>query len=235
MQKLEMVYEGKAKRVFKTDNEKVFYIAYKDDATAFNGEKKGTIHAKGSVNNQMSAILFEMLEEKGIPTHFEELVNDTDMLVKAVEILPIEVIVRNIAAGSLAKRLGLEEGTVMKSTVLELSYKDDDLGDPMINDYHVAAMGMATKEQLAVVKEYAFKVNEILVDFFKGKNITLVDFKLEFGLYEGKVILADEISPDTCRLWDSTTSKKLDKDRFRRDLGGVEEVYQEVLGRLKNK
>lgn len=235
MQKLEMVYEGKAKRVFKTDNDKVFYIAYKDDATAFNGEKKGTIHAKGSVNNQMSAIMFEMLEEKGIPTHFEELINETDMLVKAVEILPIEVIVRNIAAGSLAKRLGLEEGTVMKSTVLELCYKDDDLGDPMINDYHVEAMGMATKDQLIVVKEYAFKVNEFLVDFFKEKNITLVDFKLEFGLFDGKVILADEISPDTCRLWDSETNKKLDKDRFRRDLGGVEEVYQEVLGRLKNK
>lgn len=235
MEKLEMLYEGKAKRVFKTENEKVYYIAYKDDATAFNGEKKGTIHAKGSVNNQMSAIMFEMLEEKGIPTHFEKLISDTDMLVKAVEILPIEVIVRNIAAGSLAKRLGLEEGTIMKSTVLELCYKDDDLGDPMINDYHVEAMGMATKDQLAQVKTYALQVNDFLVEFFKDKNIKLVDFKLEFGLFEGKVILADEISPDTCRLWDSETNKKLDKDRFRRDLGGVEEVYQEVLGRLQNK
>jgi len=233
MEKLDLLYEGKAKKVFKTDDEKVYYVSYKDDATAFNGEKKGSIADKGSVNNQMSAIMFEMLEEKGIPTHFIELLNDRDMLVKAVEILQIEVIVRNIAAGSLAKRLGLEEGTIMNSTVLELCYKDDDLGDPMINDYHVEAIGLATKEQLAVVKEYALKVNELLVDFFKGKNIKLVDFKLEFGVYEGKVILADEISPDTCRLWDSETNKKLDKDRFRRDLGGVEEVYQEVLGRLK--
>jgi len=235
MEKLEMLYEGKAKRVYKTDDENIYYIAYKDDATAFNGEKKGQIHLKGSVNNQMSAILFEMLEEKGIPTHFEKLISETDMLVKAVEILPLEVIVRNIAAGSLAKRLGLEEGTPMQSTVLEFCYKNDDLGDPMINDYHIEAMKLATKEQLDVVKDYAFQVNDLLVDFFKGKNITLVDFKLEFGVFDGKVILADEISPDTCRLWDSETNKKLDKDRFRRDLGEVEEVYQEVLGRLQNK
>lgn len=233
MKKMELLYEGKAKKVYKTDNEKINYIAYKDDATAFNGKKKGTIHAKGSVNNQMSAIMFEMLEEKGIPTHFEELINETDMLVKAVKILPIEVIVRNIAAGSLAKRLGLEEGTKMKSVVLELCYKDDDLGDPIINDYHIEAIGLATKEQLKVVKDYALRVNELLVDFFKNKNITLVDFKLEFGIFENEVILADEISPDTCRLWDSETNRKLDKDRFRRNLGDVEEVYQEVLGRLK--
>lgn len=233
MQKLEMLYEGKAKRVYKTSKEDIFHIVYKDDATAFNGVKKGTISGKGSVNNQMSAILFQMLEEKGVPTHFVELLNEREMLVKAVEILPLEVIVRNIAAGSLAKRLGLDEGVVMKETVLEFCYKNDDLGDPMINDYHIAAIDLASLDQVAVIKDYAFKINEVLVDYFKERDIKLVDFKIEFGVHKGQVILADEISPDTCRLWDAQTDKKLDKDRFRRDLGDVEEVYQEVLNRLK--
>ncbi|MGF7059472.1 phosphoribosylaminoimidazolesuccinocarboxamide synthase [Brassicibacter mesophilus] len=232
MKKLEMLYEGKAKKVFKTEDEKRYIVEYKDDATAFNGEKKGTIVGKGVVNNKMSALLFKMLEEKGVPNHFEELINDREMIVKAVKILPLEVIVRNIAAGSLAKRLGLAEGTVLKSTVLEFCYKDDELGDPIINEYHIEAIELATDEQIDIIKEYALKVNEILVDFFGQKNMKLVDFKLEFGTYDGKVILADEISPDTCRLWDKDTDKKLDKDRFRRDLGDVEEAYEEVLGRL---
>ncbi|MGB4440500.1 MAG: phosphoribosylaminoimidazolesuccinocarboxamide synthase [Sedimentibacter sp.] len=235
MKKLEMVYEGKAKKVFKTDDEKKYIVEYKDDATAFNGEKKGTIAGKGAVNNKMSAALFALLEEEGIPTHQIELLNDRESLVKAVKILPLEVIVRNVAAGSLAKRLGLEEGFPMKKTVLEFSYKNDALGDPMVNDYHIQAMEYATDEQLDTVKSYALKINEILKKFFMEINIKLIDFKLEFGLYEGKVILADEISPDTCRLWDADTNKKLDKDRFRRDMGGVEEVYQEVLERINKK
>lgn len=233
MEKLEMLYEGKAKRVYKTDNPDIYHIVYKDDATAFNGEKKGSILDKSAVNNQMSAIMFKMLEEKGIPTHLVEVINEREMLVKAVEILPIEVIVRNIAAGSLAKRLGLEEGFVMPKTVLEFSYKDDDLGDPMINDYHIASMAYATDAQVETIKKYAFMINENLCAYFKERDMKLVDFKIEFGLHKGQVILADEISPDTCRLWDAHTNKKLDKDRFRRDLGDVEEAYQEVLGRLK--
>jgi len=233
MEKLEMLYEGKAKRVYKTDNPDVYHIVYKDDATAFNGEKKGSIQDKGAVNNQMSAIMFKMLEEKGVPTHLVELLNEREMLVKAVEILPLEVIVRNIAAGSLAKRLGLEEGFVMPKTVLEFCYKNDDLGDPMINDYHIDSMGLATPDQLEAIKKYAMMINDNLVAYFKERQIKLVDFKVEFGLYKGQVILADEISPDTCRLWDAETNRKLDKDRFRRDLGDVEEAYQEVLGRLK--
>ncbi len=232
MQKLEMLYEGKAKRVFKTDDEKRYIVSYKDDATAFNGEKKGTIADKGVVNNKMSAVIFKMLEEKGIPTHLVELLNDRETLVKAVKILPLEVIPRNIAAGSLAKRLGLEEGTVLQRPVLELCYKDDALGDPMINEDHVLAIGLATEEQLKKVREYAMKINDILVKYFADRGMKLVDFKVEFGLYDGEVILADEISPDTCRLWDAKTNKKLDKDRFRRDLGDVEEAYQEVLNRL---
>lgn len=233
MEKLEMLYEGKAKKVFKTNDPDIYHIQYKDDATAFNGEKKGTILGKSAVNNQMSAILFEMLEKKGVPTHMVKLLNETEMLVKAVKILPIEVIVRNIAAGSLAKRLGLEEGTELKSTVLEFCYKNDELGDPMINDYHVAAMEMATADQVEMIKKYAFMINEVLVEYFKERKIKLVDFKIEFGVHKGEVILADEISPDTCRLWDAETNKKLDKDRFRRDLGDVEDAYQEVLSRLK--
>ena len=235
MEKLEMVYEGKAKKVYKTDNLKQYIVEYKDDATAFNGEKKGTITGKGVVNNKMSAALFALLEKEGVPTHQLELLNDRESLVKAVKILPLEVIVRNVAAGSLAQRLGLEEGVPMKETVLEFSYKNDALGDPMINDYHIRAMEFATEEQLDAVKAYALKVNEVLKNFFLEINIKLIDFKLEFGVYEGKVILADEISPDTCRLWDAETNKKLDKDRFRRDMGGVEEVYQEVLSRISSK
>ncbi|RKD29057.1 phosphoribosylaminoimidazolesuccinocarboxamide synthase [Thermohalobacter berrensis] len=228
-----MVYEGKAKKVYKTEDEKKYIVEYKDDATAFNGVKKGTIKGKGIINNKMSALLFKILEEKGIPTHFEELISDREMIVKAVKILPIEVIVRNIAAGSLAKRLGLEEGTELKTTVLEFCYKKDELGDPMINEYHIKAIELATEEQLEKVKDYALKINDILVKFFKSKGIKLIDFKLEFGLYDGEVILADEISPDTCRLWDAETNKKLDKDRFRRDLGDVEKSYIEVLERIK--
>ncbi|WZL73928.1 phosphoribosylaminoimidazolesuccinocarboxamide synthase [Clostridiaceae bacterium 35-E11] len=233
MKKLEMLYEGKAKKVYKTEDDKRYIVEYKDDATAFNGEKKGSIGDKGIVNNKMSAVLFKMLEEKGIPTHFEELLSDREMLVKAVKILPLEVIVRNVAAGSLAKRLGLEEGTPMKSTVLEFSYKDDALGDPMINDYHIEAIELATKEQVNTIKDYALKINEVLLVFFQEKGLKLIDFKLEFGVHEGNVILADEISPDTCRLWDIETNKKMDKDRFRRDLGDVEQTYQEVLARLQ--
>jgi phosphoribosylaminoimidazole-succinocarboxamide synthase len=235
MEKLEMLYEGKAKKVYKTDNDKQYIVDYKDDATAFNGVKKGTIIGKGVVNNKMSAALFALLEENGIPTHQIELLSDRESLVKAVTILPLEVIVRNVSAGSLAQRLGIEEGIPMKETVLEFSYKNDDLGDPMINDYHIYAMEFATREQLDTVKKYALKVNEILSKFFLERNIKLIDFKLEFGLYDGQVILADEISPDTCRLWDAETNKKLDKDRFRRDMGGVEEVYQEVLDRISKK
>lgn len=235
MIKLEMIYEGKAKKVYKTDNSKQYIVEYKDDATAFNGEKKGTIVGKGVVNNKMSAALFSLLEEEGIPTHQIELLNDRESLVKAVKILPLEVIVRNVAAGSLANRLGLDEGVVLKKTVLEFCYKNDALGDPMINDYHIAAMEFATDEQLTTIKKYSLKINEILKNFFIEKNIRLIDFKLEFGLFDGEIILADEISPDTCRLWDAQTNKKLDKDRFRRDLGGVEEVYQEVLQRINQK
>ncbi len=232
MEKLEMLYEGKAKKVFKTDDDKKYIVEYKDDATAFNGVKKGTIVGKGVINNKMSAQLFTLLEKENIPTHFEKLLNDREMLVKAVKILPLEVIVRNVAAGSLSKRLGLKEGTKLKSTVLEFSYKNDELGDPLVNDYHIKAMELSTDEQLNIIKDYAFKINDILIKFFREKNMKLIDFKLEFGLYDGKVILADEISPDTCRLWDVETNEKLDKDRFRRDLGNVEEAYEEVLSRL---
>jgi phosphoribosylaminoimidazole-succinocarboxamide synthase len=233
MKKLEMLYEGKAKKVYKTDDTKRYIVEYKDDATAFNGVKKGTIAGKGEINNKMSALLFKLLEDKGIPTHFEELISDREMIVKAVKILPIEVIVRNVAAGSLAKRLGLEEGTELKTTVLEFCYKNDELGDPMINEYHIKAVELATEEQIEEIKKYALEINTVLVDFFKERNIRLIDFKLEFGLYDGKVILADEISPDTCRFWDANTNKKLDKDRFRRDLGDVEEAYKEVLDRIR--
>lgn len=233
MKKLDMIYEGKAKKVYKTDDEKLYIVDYKDDATAFNGEKKGTIIGKGIVNNKMSAAMFLLLEENGVPTHFEKLLSDRESLVKAVKIVPLEVIIRNVVAGSFAKRMGLEEGTALKETILEFSYKDDALGDPMINDSHVYALGLATREQVEIIKKYAFKVNEVLTKYFLEKGIKLVDFKLEFGMYEGKIILADEISPDTSRLWDLKTNEKLDKDRFRRDLGGVEETYQEVLKRIQ--
>lgn len=228
----EMIYEGKAKKVFATDDKDVVLVSYKDDATAFNGLKKGTISGKGVVNNKCSNHLFKLLEKKGIHTHFIEEVSDTDTFVRRVEIVPIEVIVRNIAAGSLSKRLGIPEGTVLKRTVLEFSYKNDELGDPMINDYHALAMELATEEELATIKTMAFRINDILRKLMSRINIDLIDFKLEFGRYHGEIILADEISPDTCRFWDHTTKMKLDKDRFRRDLGGVEDAYQEVLKRM---
>lgn len=233
MDKKTMLYEGKAKKVYQTEDPNRYVVEYKDDATAFNGVKKGTIVGKGAVNNRMSAHLFKMLEDNGVPTHFEELLNDREMVVKAVKILPLEVIIRNVAAGSMSKRLGIEEGTVLPISTLEFSYKNDAYGDPLINDDHAVAMGLATREQLAQVREFAFRINSLLQAYFLKKGIKLIDFKLEFGLYEGQVILADEISPDTCRLWDLETDKKLDKDRFRRDLGGVEEVYQEVLHRIE--
>ena len=231
--KLEQLYEGKAKKVFRTDNPEVYLVSYKDDATAFNGEKKGTILGKGAINNRVTNYLMNILEKKGIPTHLVEEVNDTDTLVKKVEIISLEVIVRNLAAGSLAKRLGLEEGFVLPKTVLEFSYKDDALGDPMVNDYHIFAMGYATEEDLDAIKKYALMVNDFLKDYLKDANINLIDFKLEFGkTTDGTIVLADEISPDTCRFWDMTTGEKLDKDRFRRDLGNVESAYKEVRKRL---
>lgn len=233
MEKTTQLYEGKAKKVYATDTPDVYIVDYKDDATAFNGEKKGTIIGKGVINNTVTNRLMKMLEENGIPTHFIEQLSDRETAVRAVKIVPLEVIVRNIAAGSLSKRLGLPEGTQLKKTVLEFSYKDDALGDPMINDYHVFAMDLCSAEELDLIKSYALKINEILVPFFKKLNIDLVDFKLEFGkLSDGKIVLADEISPDTCRFWDSTTHEKLDKDRFRRDLGNVEGAYKEILRRL---
>ncbi|KPU27052.1 phosphoribosylaminoimidazole-succinocarboxamide synthase [Caloranaerobacter sp. TR13] len=231
--KKEFVYEGKAKRVYKTDDEKVYLIEYKDDATAFNGEKKGTIENKGIINNKMSAMLFELLEKAGIETHFVRLIDERQMLVKAVEIVPIEVIVRNVAAGSLAKRLGFKEGIQLETTVLEFCYKNDELGDPLINDYHIQALKLADKEELEAIKEKALKINEILVKFFEKIGLKLIDFKLEFGRYDGRIILADEISPDTCRLWDKESNQKMDKDRFRRDLGKVEDAYREVLRRVE--
>lgn len=232
LEKLQMLYEGKAKKVYKTNKEGVYIVSYKDDATAFNGEKKGIIVDKGIVNNQMSAILFKLLGEMGIENHFIQLLNEREMLVKAVTIRPLEVIIRNVAAGSMTKRLGIEEGKVLNKPVLEFCYKNDALGDPLINEDHVLALELATEGEIAEIKEKSLRINEILQQYFTTKNLLLIDFKLEFGLFEGRVILADEISPDTCRLWDSNTMEKLDKDRFRRDLGAVEEAYQEVLKRL---
>ena len=232
MKKLEQMYEGKAKKVFLTDNEDCVIVDYKDDATAFNGQKKGTIESKGIVNNRVSNHLFKLLEKDGIKTHFVEEISDRETVVKKVSIVPIEVIVRNIAAGSLSKRLGLPEGTKLKHTVLEFCYKDDALGDPMINDYHILAMGLATKEEIQKISDMSFHVNSFLTNYLKDLGIELIDFKLEFGRYKGDIILADEISPDTCRFWDSKTGEKLDKDRFRRDLGNVEDAYAEILKRL---
>ena len=233
MQKLEQLYEGKAKKVFRTDDPELYIVDYKDDATAFNGQKKGTIASKGVVNNKMSAIIFQQLEENGVPTHLVRLLSDRETLVKAVKILPLEVIIRNVAAGSFSQKYGVEEGRELAKTVLEFSYKNDSLGDPMINDDHILALGLATQEQLDTVRKYAFMINDFLKDFFLKSGFKLIDFKIEFGLYDGEVILADEISPDTCRLWDVRTGEKMDKDRFRRDLGGVEETYQEVLKRVE--
>ena len=235
VKKLEQLYEGKAKKVFATSDPDLVLVSYKDDATAFNGLKKGQILGKGSVNNRASNMLFRMLEAKGIPTHYVKELSDTETLVKKVKIIPLEVIVRNVAAGSLSKRIGYPEGASLLCPVLEFSYKNDELGDPMINDYHALAMGIATEEDLKTIKAMALKINEILTAFFKEINIDLIDFKLEFGVFHDKIILADEISPDTCRFWDSTTHEKLDKDRFRRDMGGVEDAYQEVMKRLLGK
>ena len=233
MKRLEMIYEGKAKKVYKTDDEALYIVEYKDDATAFNGLKKGTITNKGIMNNRISEKLFSLLEEKGVDTHQVERISDREVVIKKVKIIPLEVLVRNYAAGSLSKRLGLEEGVKLNSTVLEFSYKNDELGDPMVNDYHIKAIGIATEQEVAKITEMALKINEILSEFMLTKGILLVDFKLEFGKTpDGKIILADEISPDTCRLWDAVTLEKMDKDRFRRDMGKVEEGYMEVVRRL---
>ena len=233
MQKLEQLYEGKAKKVFRTDDPELYIVDYKDDATAFNGLKKGTIESKGIINNKVTNYLMKMLGEKGIPTHYVEEISDRETIVKRVSIVPLEVIVRNIAAGSLSKRLGLPEGTKLAHTVLEFCYKDDALGDPMVNEYHIYAMNLATPEEVKTISDYALRVNEILAEFLSHAKIELIDFKLEFGrLPDGTIILADEISPDTCRFWDSETGEKLDKDRFRRDLGNVEGAYKEILHRL---
>jgi phosphoribosylaminoimidazole-succinocarboxamide synthase len=232
MEKLDMLYEGKAKKVYKTDAEDIYIVDYKDDATAFNGLKKGTILGKGVVNNKMSNHLFRLLEKEGVPTHYVEELSDRETAVKKVEIVPLEVIIRNFSAGSFAKKLGMEEGKKLLIPTLEFSYKDDALGDPMINDYYAIAIGVATREEINQISELAFKVNEVLCQYFAECGIQLIDFKLEFGRYQGQIILADEISPDTCRLWDIITHDKLDKDRFRRDLGNVEDAYQEVFRRL---
>ena len=232
MEKKEQLYEGKAKKVFATENPDVVIVDYKDDATAFNGEKKGTIVGKGVINNRMTNHVFQLLEKEGVPTHFIEELSDRETAVKKVEIVPLEVIIRNIAAGSFSKRLGVKEGTPFKQPTIEFSYKNDELGDPLINSYFALALDLAAEEEIETIKKYAFKVNEVLKAYFIQADIELVDFKIEFGRYKGEIILADEISPDTCRLWDIHTHEKLDKDRFRRDLGKVEEAYQEVYKRL---
>ncbi|MBR6219097.1 MAG: phosphoribosylaminoimidazolesuccinocarboxamide synthase [Clostridia bacterium] len=233
MEKLKQLYEGKAKKVYATADENLYIVSYKDDATAFNGLKKGTIAGKGVINNRMSNLLMQMLETRGVPTHFVRELSDRDTLVKKVSIVPLEVIIRNISAGSFAKRYGVEEGIVFDAPTIEFSYKNDDLGDPLLNRYHALALKLATEEEIDLITRYAFRVNEVLKDYFLKLNITLVDFKLEFGrLPDGSIVLADEISPDTCRFWDRDTGEKLDKDRFRRDLGGVEDAYNEVMRRL---
>jgi phosphoribosylaminoimidazole-succinocarboxamide synthase len=229
MQKIKQIYEGKAKKIFTTDKEDIYIQEFKDDATAFDATKRGTIMGKGVVNNKISCKLFKLLEDNSITTHFIEILNDRDMAVKKVEIVPIEVTMRNIVAGGMAKLLGLDEGIILEEPVLEYHYKEDKLHDPLINDYHIKALKLATEAELDTIKEQSFKINDILKDFFAKKNIDLVDFKLEFGRCKGSIILADEISPDTCRFWEKGTKRKMDKDRFRRDLGNIEETYQEVL------
>lgn len=234
MTKGEQLYEGKAKKVFATEDKELLIVSYKDDATAFNGLKKGTISGKGVINNKMSNLLMQRLEKTGVPTHFVKELSDRETLVKRVSIVPLEVIIRNIAAGSFSKRYGVDEGVVFDNPTIEFSYKNDELGDPLINEYHAIAMKLATEDEIATIKKYAFAVNEQLKAFWSECGVTLVDFKLEFGkLSNGSIVLADEISPDTCRLWDSKTGEKLDKDRFRRDLGGVEDAYAEVMKRLE--
>ena len=236
MQKKEQLYEGKAKKVFATDDPNLVIVSYKDDATAFNGEKKGTIAGKGAINNVMSNHMFQLLEQQGVPTHFVEQLSDRETVVKKVSIVPLEVIVRNISAGSFAKRYGVKEGIVFDEPTFELSYKNDNLGDPLMNDYHAIALKLATREEIELIKSMTFKINEVMKQYFDTLNVTLVDFKLEFGkTADGTIVLADEISPDTCRLWDKTTGEKLDKDRFRRDMGGVEEAYQEIMKRVMSK
>ena len=236
MEKKEQLYEGKAKKVFATDDPNLVIVDYKDDATAFNGEKKGTIAGKGAINNVMSNHMFQLLEQQGVPTHFVEQLSDRETVVKKVSIVPLEVIIRNISAGSFAKRYGVKEGIVFGEPTFELSYKNDDLGDPLMNDYHAIALGLATRAEIEQIKGMAFKVNEVMKQYFDTLNVTIVDFKLEFGkTADGTIVLADEISPDTCRLWDKTTGEKLDKDRFRRDMGGVEEAYQEIMNRVMGK
>ena len=233
MIKGKMIYEGKAKKVYETENPELLIVSYKDDATAFNGLKKGTIIGKGVINNRMSNLLMAHLEKVGVPTHFVEELSERDTLVKRVEIVPLEVIIRNISAGSFAKHYGVDEGIVFDEPTIEFSYKNDALADPLINEYHAIALKLATKEEIETIKNLSFKVNAELKKIWASRGVTLVDFKLEFGrLADGTIVLADEISPDTCRLWDSATQKKLDKDRFRRDLGGVEDAYQEIMARL---
>ena len=233
MEKQTQLYEGKAKKVFATDDPRRVIVSYKDDATAFNGEKKGTIAGKGAINNVMSNHLFRLLEQQGVRTHFIEQLSDRETVVEKVAIVPLEGIVRNVAAGSFAKRYGVEEGTAFAAPTIEFSYKNDALGDPLINTYHALALGLATQAELETIKRTAFRVNEVLCAYFDTLNVRLVDFKLEFGrTADGTIVLADEISPDTCRLWDKTTGEKLDKDRFRRNMGGVEQAYQEILSRV---
>ena len=233
MEKRNQLYEGKAKKVFATDDENLVIVSYKDDATAFNGLKKGQIEGKGAINNKMSNMLMQMLEKHGVATHFVEELSDRDTVVKKVSIVPLEVIIRNVSAGSFDKRYGVEEGIAFDEPTIEFSYKNDDLGDPLINAYHAIALKLATKEEIETIKAMAFKVNEVMKEYFKKIGVDLIDFKLEFGrLSDGTIVLADEISPDTCRFWDSKTHEKLDKDRFRRDLGGVEDAYKEMMKRV---
>ena len=228
-----MLYEGKAKKVYATENPELYIVSYKDDATAFNGLKKGTIAGKGVINNRVTNYMMQMLEKNGVPTHFVEEISDSETVVKKVQIVPLEVIIRNISAGSFSKRYGVDEGIVFEQPTIEFSYKNDDLGDPLINEYHALALKLATREEIDTIKTLAFKTNALMKDFFKKINVDLVDFKLEFGrLSDGTIVLADEISPDTCRFWDSRTHEKLDKDRFRRDLGNVEGAYQEMMRRI---
>ncbi len=232
MEKKELLYEGKAKKVFTTEDPDVLIVSYKDDATAFNGLKKGTIVGKGAINNRMTNYIFKKLEAKGVPTHLIEELNDRETAVKKVEIVPLEVIIRNFSAGSFAKKMGMEEGVKFSRPTLEFSYKNDDLGDPFINKYYALALELATEEEIDAITRYAFQVNEVMQEYFASLNMELIDFKIEFGHYHGQIVLADEVSPDTCRLWDKDTHEKLDKDRFRRDLGNVEDAYQEVFRRL---
>lgn len=236
MQKKEQIYEGKAKRVFATEDPNLYIVDYKDDATAFNGQKKGQIIGKGAINNVMSNHIFRLLEKQGVPTHFVEQLSTRETVVKKVTIIPLEVIIRNISAGSFAKRYGVEEGIVFTAPTIEFSYKNDDLGDPLLNDYHALALNLASQEEIDQIKAMAFKVNDVMKDYFDHINVTLVDFKLEFGKTpDGQIILADEISPDTCRLWDKATGERLDKDRFRHDLGDVAEAYEEIMRRVMSK